>query len=124
MKVLGRAPDVGRLLAAADVFVLTSQREGLSFSLLEAMAHGVPPVVTALHENVEAIGEAGVTIRADDDSLSSALRRLAENPSERAQLGKRAFRRVSELFRASEMRARTRALYDDVLAEPRRPDHG
>ena len=47
-------------------------------------------MVTALPENLEAIGEAGVTIRADDDSLSSALRRLAENPSERAQLGERA----------------------------------
>jgi glycosyltransferase involved in cell wall biosynthesis len=119
-RVLGTRADVGRLLAASDVFVLTSHHEGLSFSLLEAMAHGLAPIVTNLPENLEAIGDAGVAIQVGDDSLRSALRRLAENPGERAALGERAFRRVSELFSATEMKRRTCELYDDLLSGRRR----
>jgi glycosyltransferase involved in cell wall biosynthesis len=114
--VLGQRDDVHRLLAASDVFVLTSRREGLAFSLLEAMAHGLAPVVTALPENLEAIGDAGVGVRPDDHSLTSALRNLATDADERADLGVRALQRVSRLFRATEMKRRTRLLYDDALA--------
>jgi len=115
VKALGSRSDVGRLLGAADVFVLTSHREGLSFSLLEAMAHGLAPVVTNLPENREAVGDAGIATEPTDDSFASALRRLAADPDERAQLGARAVRRVSELFSATEMQRATRSLYDDVL---------
>jgi glycosyltransferase involved in cell wall biosynthesis len=115
MHVLGQRDDVSRLLAASDVFVLTSQREGLAFSLLEAMAHGLVPVVTDLAENREAIGDAGVAVRVDDEPLGSALRRLAANPGERAQLATLAVERVSKHFTASEMERRTHALYDDAL---------
>src|SRR5207247_773434 len=41
VRLLGRRGDVPRLLQAADIFVLTSRREGLSFALLEAMAAGL-----------------------------------------------------------------------------------
>jgi len=118
-RVLGHRSDVPRLLASADVFILTSQHEGLSFSLLEAMAHGLAPVVTDLPENREAIGEAGIAVRTGDGSLSSALRRLAEHPGERAQLGEQARQRVAKLFTASEMQRTTRALYDEVLTRRR-----
>jgi glycosyltransferase involved in cell wall biosynthesis len=114
--VLGQRPDVDQLLAASDVFVLTSHHEGLSFSLLEAMARGLAPVVTDLPENREAIGDTGIAVGIDDESLVAALRRLADNPDERADLGGRAARRVSQQFRAAEMERSTRALYDDVVA--------
>ena len=58
--VLGRRDDVPCLLDAADVYVSTSYREGLSLSLLEAMAAGLTPIVTDLPENVEAVDEAGL----------------------------------------------------------------
>ena len=116
IRALGQRSDVPRLLAAADLYVLTSRREGLALSLLEAMAHGLAPVVTDLPENLEAIGDAGVCVPPDDSSVSAALRRLAADPDERADLGARASRRVSRLFNAAEMARRTRALYDDVLA--------
>ena len=116
--VLGPRGDVSRLLAAADFFVLTSRREGFAFSLLEAMAHGLPAVVTDLAENVEAIGDAGIVVPFDDEgALVAAFRRLAESEAEREALGKRAGQRVAELFGADEMIARTRAAYDEVLAE-------
>lgn len=116
VRVLGHRDDVPRLLAAADFFVLTSRHEGLAFSLLEAMAHGLPAVVTDLAESLEAIGNAGVVVPcADEAALTVALRQLAENESERIELGKRAQGRAAELFSAEKMIARTRAIYDDVF---------
>jgi glycosyltransferase involved in cell wall biosynthesis len=115
VRVLGHRSDVPRLLDAADVFVLTSRREGFAFSLLEAMAHQLAPVVADVPENVEAIGDSGLVFD-NEDGLVAALRRLVESPVERAALGERARRRVAELFDATEMARRTRAVYDDVLA--------
>lgn len=117
VRVLGYRSDVPRLFAAADLYVLTSRHEGLSLSLLEAMAHGLAPVVTELPENVEAIGGAGIAVRpSDDEALTTALRQLVENEGVRTSLGARARQRVVELFGADEMIARTRAVYDEVLA--------
>ena len=115
-RVLGHRSDVPRLLAAADLYVLTSRREGLSLSLLEAMAQGLAPIVTDLPENMEAIGDT-VVVSSGVDALVAGLRRLAENPDERAALGKRAQQRVAELFHVDEMIARTRSCYDDVLRQ-------
>ena len=116
IRILGRRSDVPRLLAAADVYVLTSHREGLALSLLEAMARGLAPVVTELPENLEAIGDAGICVPPDEASVAAALRRLAEDADARDDLGARASQRVARLFNAAEMAGRTRALYDDVLA--------
>ena len=118
VRVLGHRDDVPRLLRAADVFVLTSRREGLSLSLLEAMAHRLAPVVTDVPENVEAVGDAG-TVFGEEDDLVAALRRLAENPAERGALGERARQRVAALFDAEAMVERTRAVYDEVRRHPR-----
>jgi glycosyltransferase involved in cell wall biosynthesis len=112
--VLGRRSDVPRLLAAADLYVATSRREGLSLSLLEAMAHGLAPVVTELTENLEAIGAGGLAY-GDQYALVAALDRLVRSESERTAVGERARQRVSELFDVETMIARTRAVYDDLL---------
>jgi glycosyltransferase involved in cell wall biosynthesis len=118
VRVLGRRRDVLRLLAASDFFVLTSRREGLSFALLEAMSYGLPAVVTDLAENVEAVGDSGYVVpEGDEDALAEALRRLADNAEERAAMGRRARDRVSARFDAVLMVRRTRALYDQLLAD-------
>jgi len=115
--VLGQRSDVPRLLAAADFFVLMSEREGLSFALLEAMAHGLPAIVVDIPENLEAVGDSGLTVPyGDEDATAAALRRLASDPVERSALGARAGQRVTALFSADDMIARTRAVYDDVVA--------
>ncbi len=115
--VLGQRNDVERLLAAADFFVLMSEREGLSFALLEAMAYGLPAVVADVTENVEAIGDAGIAVPyGDETAIASALERIGARRDETAELGARARQRVRECFDAGEMIARTRAVYDGVLA--------
>ena len=115
--MLGQRDDVGRLLSAADFFVLVSEREGLSFALLEAMAHGLPAIVADIPENIEAIGDSGIAVPyGDEDATAAALRRLGAQRNGRAELGARARQRVAERFNSEAMIARTRAVYEDVLA--------
>ena len=120
VRVLGHRDDVPRLLDAADFFVLMSLREGFSFALLEAMAHGLPPIVADVAENLEAIGDSGVAVPyGDTDAVATVFRRLVEDGHERAALGERARRRALDHFDADKMIARTRAIYDEVLAGSR-----
>jgi glycosyltransferase involved in cell wall biosynthesis len=124
VRVLGHRNDVSRLLGAADFFVLMSQREGLSFALVEAMAHGLPAIVADIPENVEAVGDSGFAVPyGDEQAVAAVLGGVLRNRKERIALGDRARRRVAELFDADDMIARTRAVYDEVLAErgARRP---
>lgn len=115
--VLGQRDDVPRLLAAADFFVLMSEREGLSFALLEAMAHGLPAIVADVPENRETIGETGIAVPyGDETALVAALHRLVGDAALRASLGDRARSRVAERFDMREMVQRTRDVYDEVLA--------
>ena len=77
-RLLGQRSDIPRLLAAADVFVMPSHREGLSYAVLEAMAHGVATVVSDGPGNPEAVGDAASCFPVGDaDGLAAALSRLA-----------------------------------------------
>ena len=114
--VLGRRDDVPCLLDATDVYVSTSHREGLSLSLLEAMAAGLTPIVTDLPENVEAVDEAGLAFAPGDEAgLADALRRLVSTDGEMARLGSEARERVAAHFDAKTMVAATRAIYEETL---------
>jgi len=118
--VLGHRNDVPPLLDAADFFVLMSQREGLSFALLEAMAHGLPAIVADVPENVEAVGDSGLAVRyGDEEDIVVALRHLVHDREARAVLAARARERVAEHFAVEDMIDGTRSLYDEVLAESR-----
>ena len=117
VRILGQRSDVPNLLAAADFFVLMSQREGLSFALLEAMAHGLPSIVADIPENHEAVGDSGIAVPyGDEDAVAQAMLRFADE-RERRLLGERAARRAAELFSAEQMIEQTRQVYDAVLAE-------
>jgi glycosyltransferase involved in cell wall biosynthesis len=95
VRVLGFRNDPDRLLAAADIFVLPSEREGLSFALLEAMGHGLAVVVADGAGNPEAIGDAGVVVAAGDrGELARALTELARDDNLRGSLGRAARKRI------------------------------
>jgi glycosyltransferase involved in cell wall biosynthesis len=117
VRVLGYRDDPGALLAAADVSVMPSLREGLSFAVLEAMGHGHAMVVSDGAGNPEAVGDAGVVVPAGDvAALTRALAELAADGGRRADLGRRARERVAERFTADGMRAGVRAAYERAVA--------
>lgn len=99
IRFLGFRPDVGDLLAAADLVVLPSLWEGLSISLLEAMAAGKAVVTTNIGSNVEATdgGRGAVLVPPKDSAaLAAAVVELASRPALARDLAKQA----GELFQA------------------------
>lgn len=82
--LLGYRTDAFSLYKTADVFVFPSFREGLSVSLMEAMASGSPVVCTRIRGNVDLIknGKGGLLFApTDEDALCSNLRTLIDHPN-------------------------------------------
>lgn len=88
---LGPRDDVAELLAAADVYVLTSVWEARALVLQEALIAGKAIVATRGGGTEELIGDAGVLIDSDDDlALATVVTKLAADPALRTELGSRA----------------------------------
>lgn len=85
--LLGHRPDVADLLAAADLFVLTSTWEARALVVQEAMRAGVPVVATAVGGIPALAGDAAVSVPAGDaEAVARAVTRLAADGGERASL--------------------------------------
>lgn len=115
--VLGTRADVRELLAAADVFALTSRSEGISVSLLEGMATGLVPVVTAVGGNMQVVQPEGPAANGlmfpsgATAALAEILRRLDEHPDLRTRLASGARAAVRERFSHAAMMDRYIAAY-------------
>jgi len=93
VQMLGARSDTPRLLAALDVFTLTSSSEGLSNAIIEAQSSGLPVVATAVGGNVDLVrpGHNGWLVPARDvPALADALARAAADPDWRAEAGRQA----------------------------------
>lgn len=89
----GEREDVGECLRSADAFVLPSHAEGLSNALLEAMAHGLPVVVSSVPGNVDVIDHDvnGLIFPVGDPvALADRLALLASDEAARVRLGQAA----------------------------------
>ena len=116
----GQLRDVAPYLAAADVFVLSSDAEGFSNALLEAMASSLACVATDVGGNAEALADgAGVVVPPKDESgLAAALAALLADEGRRKALGEAARRRAVETFGLERMVAETEAWHREILAAP------
>jgi glycosyltransferase involved in cell wall biosynthesis len=115
----GLRRDVPELLAAFDLFALSSLWEGLPRVLPQAMATGLPIVATAIDGNAEAVtgGENGLLVPAGEPAaLAQAIVELLRNPSQAAQMGQVGRTRVSE-FGARKMVEEIAELYTQLLVQ-------
>ncbi len=115
---LGHCNDVDRLLPAFDVFVLPSISEGMSNTLLEAMAAGVAPVASDVGGNREIVrdGLDGLLFPSDDQAtLEAHLQALCTDAPRRARVAAAARERARAAFDIRTMIARYEQLYERVL---------
>jgi sugar transferase (PEP-CTERM/EpsH1 system associated) len=115
---LGIRDDVPRLLAAADLFVLSSDYEGVPLSVLEAMAAGKPVVATAVGGVPELVedGVTGVLVPPrNPEALAKGILRLAKDADLRRRMGKAARERALERFDISRTAREYEALYLKLL---------
>jgi glycosyltransferase involved in cell wall biosynthesis len=90
VRIDGFVGDVSPYYAAADVFVLPSESEGISNALLEAMAYGLPVIATAVGGNRQVIANDRVGMLVppmDPAALASALDGLLRDPERTHQMG-------------------------------------
>jgi glycosyltransferase involved in cell wall biosynthesis len=117
----GDRSDVAQLLPQFDIFALPSQAEGISNTLLEAMACGCAPVATDVGGNPELVepGANGLLVPAQDSAaLAAALAQLVDEPAERQRLAEASLVRVRSQFSLDGMIAAYDALY--ASAGPKR----
>lgn len=114
----GALNDPADILRAADLFVLPSVAEGMSNSLLEAMATGLPCVASGIGGNVDLLGEGvGRLVGGDDPAAwSTTLIELLERPELAQSLGAAARRRVESEFALPIVVDRYLTLYRSLLA--------
>ena len=124
LHLLGWRTDIGDVLDALDVFVISSDREGMSGAMLEAMAAGVPIVSTRVSGAEEALatfpdGTApGVIVGFDAAELADALRRLLSRQELRRAMAEAGVRRVRDHFSVERMIDRwERVLARDLSTE-------
>jgi glycosyltransferase involved in cell wall biosynthesis len=112
--LLGFQQDVGLVLDACDVFVLSSLSEAMPFALLEAMAHALPCVGTSVGGVPEAIvpGECGFLCAPNDaKGLATAISPLLASAQLRERFGQAARTRVMRHFQEADMVQKTIAVY-------------
>ncbi|MDQ2807351.1 MAG: glycosyltransferase [Chloroflexota bacterium] len=120
--VTGIRSDVPAILAASDVFVLSSLWEGMPISLLEAMTAGCPAVAT----NVGGVGQLlqqGVTgllvPPADSTALASAIRECLDDPAAARRRATAAAQQIAQHYSLTSMVRKWEAIYRHELHRPR-----
>jgi glycosyltransferase involved in cell wall biosynthesis len=114
----GSVPSPAEYLRAADIFVLPSVAEGMSNSLLEAMATGLPCLASKIGGNTDLLGddEAGLLLPDDRGAWARALMRVLTDRELAARLGAAARRRIEEEFALPKVVDRYVELYRRLLS--------
>ena len=116
----GERSDVPDVMRGLDCFVLPSLAEGISNTILECMASGLPVLATAVGGNAELVvaGTTGDIVPAGDvEALAAGLIRMAVEPERAAAMGRAGRARVEESFSLPAMVGAYQDLYDRMLAE-------
>ena len=115
----GKRDDVARIMRSFDLFVLPSLAEGISNTILEAMATGLPVLATDVGGNRELVreGRTGTLVPRDDpESMARALRSYAESAELCRRQGREARRAIENEFGMEAMVSGYMKIYDDWLA--------
>ncbi|HEX5436716.1 MAG TPA: glycosyltransferase family 4 protein [Gemmatimonadaceae bacterium] len=112
----GIVPDAGRLFRAFDVLVVSSRTEGTPMVVLEAMAAGVPLVVTRVGGIPDVLGDDDARLVASEDvaALATAIRAVHADPASAATRAAAARHRLASQFAVDPWLAQYEAIYQQV----------
>ncbi len=116
--LLGNITDVDQLLPGADLFVLSSRREGLPMVLLEAMSCGLPIVSTNVGGIPELVVENknGLLVSPEDPSqLALKIKILLQNKELAGKMGRRNRQRIKESFSLENTVKQYCAMYEKIM---------
>lgn len=114
----GERSDVPDVMRGLDCFVLPSLAEGISNTILEAMASGLPVIATAVGGNADLVtaGETGEIIpAADPEAMAQAIVRFASHPQRSQEMGRAGRQLVERRFSMNAMVAAYQGTYDELL---------
>ena len=114
----GSRDDVNSLMNCMDIFVLPSRNEGISNTILEAMATGLPVVATRVGGNPELVvdGETGILVPSGDaQKMMQALSIYVDNEEKRQSDGQAARQLIAKRFRLEHMVDNYLSVYDDMM---------
>lgn len=116
VKFIGFRKDIKNLYKGADLYINASQHEALSFLIVEAMAAGLPAIVTDMGGNSDIIkteADGGLLVTYDDpESMAGAMKRFLEEPGLLETCKANALKNIEERFEIHKMCAATFAVYE------------
>lgn len=115
VKFVGFRKDIKNLYKGADLYVNSSEHEALSFLIVEAMAAGLPAVITDMAGNSDIIkteADGGLLVTYNDpDSMAGAMKRFMEEPGFLEKCKANALANIENRFEIHKMAAATYAVY-------------
>ena len=115
--LLGRRADIPEILSGIDLLISSSHGEAFPIVVGEAMASGVPCVVTDVGDSAELVGDTGAVVIAGDMSslAENAIKILTKDSAIRRSLGDKARKRIVENYGIDSITRRHEALYGQVF---------
>lgn len=113
---LGERNDASRIMAALDLVVSSSYSEGFPNTIGEAMACGIPCVVTDAGDSAFLVGETGIVVTPrNPEALADACARVLDlSAAERISMGDAARRRIETLFSLDVVTERYQRIYEEL----------
>lgn len=118
VRFVGQQKNIEEWLGTADVYISTSWHEGLSNTLLEAMATGLPVVATRVSGVAELVvaNHAGIAVEIGDmDGVAQGIMVLAEDADKRTNCGEASRRAIESNYSLISVAKRTAAIYHNLL---------
>jgi glycosyltransferase involved in cell wall biosynthesis len=118
-KLVGQQSDVPYYLSAVDVFCLSSVNEAFPNVVVEAMAMGLPCIVTRAGDAADIVGDERFVVPVSDSvALTDALLRMCQlDPVNRRLLGERNAKKVREEYGIKKIRLKYVEIYDEILRQ-------
>lgn len=119
VKFIGFCKDMKNLYKGVELYVNPSEHEALSFLIIEALAAGLPAVITDMGGNSDIIknpDQGGLLVKYDDpESMATALKRFLEEPEFCAMCAENARKNIRQRFEIHDLARTTYGVYEKAV---------